>query len=81
MSPEANIVLPEVLENIAMSCRMEGIELTPEIRALCLSVLNGNISLQDSLRGLNAKYNQVREIMANGIVVSADDCYSDMRDF
>ena len=57
MSPEANIVLPEVLENIAMSCRMEGIELTPEIRALCLSVLNGNISLQDSLRQLNAKYN------------------------
>nr|WP_297283152.1 hypothetical protein [uncultured Agathobaculum sp.] len=57
MSPEANIVLPEVLENIAMSCRMEGIELTPEIRALCLSVLNGKISLQDSLRWLNAKYN------------------------
>lgn len=52
-----NAVLPEVLDNIAMSCRMEGIELTPEICALCLSVLNGNISLQDSLRQLNAKYN------------------------
>ena len=57
MSPEANIILLEVLENIAMSCRKEGSELTPEIRALCLSVLNGNISLQDSLRWLNAKYN------------------------
>ena len=57
MSPEANIILLEVVENIAMSCRMEGIELTPKIRALCLSVLNGNISLQDSLRWLNAKYN------------------------
>lgn len=52
-----NTALSEVWENIAMSCRMEGIELTPEIRALCLSVLNGNISLQDSLRQLNAKYN------------------------
>lgn len=52
-----NTALSEVWENIAMSCRMEGIELAPEIRALCLSVLNGNISLQDSLRQLNAKYN------------------------
>ena len=35
---------------------MEGMELTPEIRALCLSVLEGRVSLQDSLRQLNAKY-------------------------
>lgn len=57
MLSKENAALPEVLDNIAMSCRMEGIELTPEIRALCLSVLNGTISLQDSLRWLNAKYN------------------------
>lgn len=48
--------LSEALDNIAMSCRMEGLELTPEIRALCLSVRNGNTSLQDSLHQLNAKY-------------------------
>lgn len=56
MLSKENAAMPEVLDNIAMSCLMEGIELTPEIRALCLSVLNGNISLQDSLRQLNAKY-------------------------
>lgn len=48
--------LSEVLDNIAMSCQMEGLELTPEIRALCLSVLSGRVSLQDSLHQLNAKY-------------------------
>ena len=48
--------LSEALDNIAMSCQMEGLELTPEIRALCLSVLNDNASLQDSLYQLNTKY-------------------------
>ena len=48
--------LSEVLDNIAMSCQMEGLELTPEIRALCLWVLSGRVSLQDSLHQLNAKY-------------------------
>lgn len=48
--------ISKALENIVMSCRMEGLELTDEIRALCLSVFNGTLSLQDSLRTLNAKY-------------------------
>ncbi|WP_154658739.1 hypothetical protein [Agathobaculum desmolans] len=48
--------LSEALDNIAMSCQMEGLELTPEIRALCLSVMNGSVSLQDSLHQLNTKY-------------------------
>lgn len=48
--------IAKALENIAMSCRMEGLELTDEIRALCLSVLSGTISLRDSLHTLNAKY-------------------------
>lgn len=46
----------EIMDNIAMSCQMEGLDLTPEIRALCLSVLSGSASLQDSLYHLNAKY-------------------------
>lgn len=48
--------LSEVLENIGMSCRMEGLELTDEIRSLCLSVINGTSNLQDCLHTLNAKY-------------------------
>ena len=57
MLSKENAVLPKVLDNIVLSYRMERIELTPEIRALCLPVVNGNLSLQDSLRQLNAKYN------------------------
>ena len=54
LSMQQNTIF-EALENIAMSCQMEGLELTPEIRELCLSVLNGNVSLQDSLHQLNAQ--------------------------
>ena len=56
MTPVPQNTVSEVLENIAVSCQMEGLELTDEIRALCLSVLSGAASLQDSLRILNAKY-------------------------
>ncbi|MBS6884276.1 Uncharacterised protein [uncultured Butyricicoccus sp.] len=48
--------LCEALDNIAMSCQMEGMELTSEIRALCLAVLDGTLSLQDGLYRLNMKY-------------------------
>ncbi|WP_159456305.1 hypothetical protein [Intestinibacillus massiliensis] len=56
MTLEPQQAVSEVLDNIAMSCQMEGLELTDEIRALCLSVLSGTASLQDSLCILNAKY-------------------------
>lgn len=48
--------LPEILANIQISNEIEGLQITEEIRALCLSVVNGDISLDDSLRMLNAKY-------------------------
>lgn len=48
----------EALDNVAMSCQMEGMELTSEIRALCLAVLDGTLSLQDGLHRLNMKYSE-----------------------
>lgn len=41
--------ITEILNNIAMSCRMEGLELTDEIRAMCLAIYNGSTTLQDCL--------------------------------
>ena len=48
--------LSETLDNIKMSCQMEGLTLTDEIRSLCLSIANGSRSLQECLDLLNAKY-------------------------
>lgn len=41
--------ITEILNNIAMSCRMEGLEMTDEIRAMCLAIYNGSTTLQDCL--------------------------------
>ena len=40
--------ITEILDNIAMSCRMEGLELTDEMRAMCLAIYNGSITVQDN---------------------------------
>ena len=48
--------ITEILDNIAMSCRMEGLELTDEMRAMCLAINNGSITVQDCLHKINAKY-------------------------
>ena len=48
--------ITEILDNIAMSCRMEGLEMTDEIRAMCLAIYNGSTTLQDCLNNINAKY-------------------------
>ena len=48
--------ITEILDNIAMSCRMEGLELTDEMRAMCLAIYNGSITVQDCLHKINAKY-------------------------
>ena len=48
--------ITEILNNIAMSCRMEGLEMTDEIRAMCLAIYTGSTTLQDCLHKINAKY-------------------------
>ena len=48
--------ITEILNNIAMSCRMEGLELTDEMRAMCLAIYNDSTTLQDCLHKINAKY-------------------------
>lgn len=48
--------IAEILDNIAMSCRMEGLELTDEMRAMCLDIYNGSTTLEDCLHKINVKY-------------------------
>ena len=54
--PNTQQTITEILDNIAMSCRMEGLEMTDEIRAMCLAIYNGSATLQDCLHKINAKY-------------------------
>ena len=54
--PNTQQTITEILDNIAMSCRMEGLEMTDEIRAMCLAIYNGSATLQDCLHNINAKY-------------------------
>ena len=56
MSNTQQTDITEILDNIAMSCRMEGLEMTDEIRAMCLAIYNGSTTLQDYLHKINAKY-------------------------
>ena len=48
--------ITEILDNIAMSCRMEGLEMADEIRAMCLAIYTGSTTLQDCLHKINAEY-------------------------
>ena len=54
--PNTQQTITEILDNIAMSCRMEGLEMTDEIRAMCLAIYTGSATLQDCLHKINAKY-------------------------
>ena len=56
MSNTQQTDITEILDNIAMSCRMEGLEMTDEIRAICLAIYNDSTTLQDCLHKINAKY-------------------------
>ena len=56
MSNTQQTDITEILDNIAMSCRMEGLEMTDEIRAMRLAIYNDSTTLQDCLHKINAKY-------------------------
>lgn len=57
MTKRQEALLPELLQNFIMSSQMEGLSVSDSIQAMCLSVLNGERTLEDCLYQLNAKYN------------------------
>ena len=58
MTKKQEALLPELLQNFIMSSQMEGLTVNDTIQSMCLSVLNGERTLQDCLCQLNAKYSE-----------------------
>ena len=58
MTKRQEALLPELLQNFIMSSQMEGLSVSDSIQAMCLSVLNGERTLEDCLYQLNAKYSR-----------------------
>lgn len=56
MTQKQEAMLPELLRNFVMSSQMEGLVVSDTIQAMCLSVLNGERTLEECLGQLNAKY-------------------------
>lgn len=56
MSNTQQTNIAEILDNIAMSCRMERLAMTDERRTMCLAIYNGSTTLQDCLHKINAEY-------------------------
>lgn len=58
MTKKQEALLPELLQNFIMSSQMEGLAVSDTIQAMCLSVLNGERTLQDCLYQINTKYSE-----------------------
>lgn len=58
MTKKQESMLPELLQNFIMSSQMEGLTVSDTIQAMCLSVLNGECTLEECLSQLNAKYSE-----------------------
>lgn len=58
MTKKQEPLLPELLQNFIMSSQMEGLVVSDAIQSMCLSVLNGERTLEDCLYQLNAKYSE-----------------------
>lgn len=58
MTKKQEVLLPELLQNFIMSSQMEGLTVSDAIQSMCLSVLNGERTLEDCLYQLNAKYSE-----------------------
>ena len=56
MTKKQEAMLPELLQNFITSSQMEGLTVSDTIQAMCLSVLNGERTLEECLGQLNVKY-------------------------
>lgn len=58
MTKKQEAMLPDLLQNFIMSSPMEGLTISDTIQAMCLSVLNGEHTLEECLGQLNAEYGE-----------------------
>lgn len=58
MTKQQETMLPELLRNFILSSQMEGLTVSDTVQAMCLSVLNGERTLEECLEQLNAEYGE-----------------------
>lgn len=58
MKKKQEELLSELFQNFIVSSQMEGLTVSDTIQAMCLSVLNGERTLEECLGQLNAKYSE-----------------------
>ena len=51
-----NTQLSELLQNYMMSAKMEGMIFDETLQSMCLSILNGKVTLEECLAQISAKY-------------------------
>lgn len=56
MTKKQETMLPESLRNFIISSQMEGLAVSDTVQVMCLSVLNGERTLEECLGQLNADY-------------------------
>lgn len=58
MTKQQEARLPELLQNFIRSSEIEGLAVGDRLQAMCLSVLNGESTLEDCLTRINARYDE-----------------------
>lgn len=56
MTDNQKRLVPELLQNFIMSAQMEGFVVTESIQSMCLSVLNGEHTLEECLHQISLSY-------------------------
>lgn len=58
MASENENKMKRILDNVAMSVKMEGYDLTPKMIEQCMEVLSGTKSLKECIAEIDMKYDE-----------------------
>ncbi|MBQ7759140.1 hypothetical protein [Anaerotignum sp.] len=58
MASENENKMKRILDNTAMSAKMEGYDLTPKMREQCMDILSGTKSLKECITEIGIKYDE-----------------------
>lgn len=73
MTKKQEALLPELLQNFIISFQMGGLAVSEVIQSMCLSVLNGEHTLEDCLYQLNTKLLRSEADIEAGRVCTQDE--------
>lgn len=63
MTKQQEAILPELFQNFIMSSQMEGLDVSDTVKAMCLSVLNGERSKSGCYRCLQNVIRVPKELL------------------